>query len=363
MPHAHPSPYPIQPPRRGAAAGAADGPQQREGPELSARPADRQGRLRRDLPRHASARCAVSRPGLRQDQLLHRGLGARGLFRPAARPAGAGAPGVRPVRRAGGRPGCATAWSWSTPSMATWARGWRRRAHRRSASCGRRSPPSWQTLDVLHRGQAMHRDLTPFNVFVCENERLKLGDFGIAAHQANSRGVTADAFNPLNAPDRDRLGQGPQVAAEGRRLPGRPADRDAASGRHPQPDAEQGCPRASLQRPPEGGHPSLPRRTRAKRYQAAGELIAALRHRPKELKHGPGDEPRGPTAVVHRIPEAAPQRGDQGGAARRRRGAVESGRHRPTCWCGAGPTSSRWRARPAAPSCWRSSAWRPGGTG
>ncbi|HEX2718318.1 MAG TPA: protein kinase, partial [Gemmatimonadaceae bacterium] len=46
------------------------------------------------------------------------------------------------------------------------------------------------TLDVLHRGHALHRDLTPFNVFVCEGEQLKLGDFGIARHQANSRGVT-----------------------------------------------------------------------------------------------------------------------------------------------------------------------------
>ncbi len=55
-------------------------------------------------------------------------------------------------------------------------------------------------LDVLHRGQALHRDLTPFNVFVCENEQLKLGDFGIARHQRDRQGVTADAFNPLNAP-------------------------------------------------------------------------------------------------------------------------------------------------------------------
>ncbi len=55
-------------------------------------------------------------------------------------------------------------------------------------------------LDVLHLGQAMHRDLTPFNVFVCENEQLKLGDFGIAAHQLSQRGVTADAFNVFSAP-------------------------------------------------------------------------------------------------------------------------------------------------------------------
>jgi eukaryotic-like serine/threonine-protein kinase len=56
-------------------------------------------------------------------------------------------------------------------------------------------------LDALHRGQALHRDLTPFNVFVCEHEQLKLGDFGIATHQLSRRGVTADAFNPLNVPE------------------------------------------------------------------------------------------------------------------------------------------------------------------
>ena len=52
----------------------------------------------------------------------------------------------------------------------------------------------------MHRGQAMHRDLTPFNVFVCDDEQLKLGDFGIATHQLSRRGVTADAFNVFNAP-------------------------------------------------------------------------------------------------------------------------------------------------------------------
>jgi len=56
-------------------------------------------------------------------------------------------------------------------------------------------------LDALHRGQALHRDLTPFNVFVCEGEHLKLGDFGIATHQIGRRGVTADAFNRMHAPN------------------------------------------------------------------------------------------------------------------------------------------------------------------
>ena len=58
-----------------------------------------------------------------------------------------------------------------------------------------------RALDVLHRGHAMHRDLTPFNVFVCEGEKLKLGDFGIATHQLSRRGVTADAFNLFHVPN------------------------------------------------------------------------------------------------------------------------------------------------------------------
>lgn len=56
-------------------------------------------------------------------------------------------------------------------------------------------------LDALHRGQALHRDLTPFNVFVCADQQLKLGDFGIATHQLSRRGVTADAFNLFNVPN------------------------------------------------------------------------------------------------------------------------------------------------------------------
>ena len=56
-------------------------------------------------------------------------------------------------------------------------------------------------LDALHRGQAMHRDLTPFNVFVCAGNELKLGDFGIATHQINPRGVTADSFNLFHVPN------------------------------------------------------------------------------------------------------------------------------------------------------------------
>jgi eukaryotic-like serine/threonine-protein kinase len=58
-------------------------------------------------------------------------------------------------------------------------------------------------LDVLgrlHRGQMLHRDLTPVNVFVCDERRLKLGDFGIVRQQSDPRGITAHTMNMMTAP-------------------------------------------------------------------------------------------------------------------------------------------------------------------
>jgi serine/threonine-protein kinase len=58
-------------------------------------------------------------------------------------------------------------------------------------------------LDVLrklHRGQMLHRDLTPVNVFVCAGPCLKLGDFGIVRQQSDSRGITARTMNWMTAP-------------------------------------------------------------------------------------------------------------------------------------------------------------------
>ena len=58
-------------------------------------------------------------------------------------------------------------------------------------------------LDVLvklHRGQMLHRDLTPVNVFVCDERRLKLGDFGIVRQQSDQRGITARTMNAMTAP-------------------------------------------------------------------------------------------------------------------------------------------------------------------
>jgi eukaryotic-like serine/threonine-protein kinase len=57
-----------------------------------------------------------------------------------------------------------------------------------------------QVLDKLHRGEMLHRDLTPVNVFVCDNRKLKLGDFGIVRQQSDRRGITTRTLNPLMAP-------------------------------------------------------------------------------------------------------------------------------------------------------------------
>ena len=50
-------------------------------------------------------------------------------------------------------------------------------------------------LAQLHDAGALHRDITPRNVFLC-NRRLKLGDFGIAKHVLAGRAATASAFAP-----------------------------------------------------------------------------------------------------------------------------------------------------------------------
>src|SRR5438067_4983187 len=57
-----------------------------------------------------------------------------------------------------------------------------------------------EVLARLHRGQTLHRDLTPMNVFVCDGHCLKLGDFGIVRQQSDRRGITARTMNALTAP-------------------------------------------------------------------------------------------------------------------------------------------------------------------
>ena len=140
-------------------------------------------------------------------------------------------------------------------------------------------------LDVLHRGQALHRDLTPFNVFVCADEQLKIGDFGIATHQRSRRGVTADAFNMFNVPSeiawgkvrrwqqRDDVYQIGLIAVMLLRGDITSPIRSKDVRKLPCSDHLKEVIHRCL-----GG--------RGKRYEAASELIAALRQRPKAVQSG-----------------------------------------------------------------------------
>jgi serine/threonine protein kinase len=73
-------------------------------------------------------------------------------------------------------------------------RGWRESAARREIA------GILQVLGKLHRGQLLHRDLTPMNVFVCDGRTLKLGDFGIVRHAGGRKGVRTGTLNPMTAP-------------------------------------------------------------------------------------------------------------------------------------------------------------------
>jgi len=142
-----------------------------------------------------------------------------------------------------------------------------------------------ETLDALHRGQGLHRDLTPFNVFVCGNVQLKLGDFGIATHQLSRKGVTADAFNAMGAPteiawgrvrkwqQRDDIYQVGQLLAMLLRGDVKSPMRSKDVRTLPCSDDLK-----------EVIHRCLGART--KRYETAAELIGALRQRPSAVSLG-----------------------------------------------------------------------------
>lgn len=70
-----------------------------------------------------------------------------------------------------------------------------------------------EVLAKLHRGQMLHRDLTPMNVFVCDGPCLKLGDFGIVRHQSDRRGIKVNTLNPLTAPKDILAGAAPKWQA------------------------------------------------------------------------------------------------------------------------------------------------------
>jgi len=57
-----------------------------------------------------------------------------------------------------------------------------------------------RAVTMIHESGAVHRDITPRNVFVGSGAALKLGDFGIASHRLGRREVAANAFAPRFAP-------------------------------------------------------------------------------------------------------------------------------------------------------------------
>jgi serine/threonine protein kinase len=150
-----------------------------------------------------------------------------------------------------------------------------------------------EVLRKLHRGQLLHRDLTPMNVFVCStasaglraSPRLKLGDFGIVRQQTSRGGVDARTLNPLLAPSDIFDGAAPkwqarddvyQVGQLAGMLVKGDASRRIATGevRH----------LACSDHLKEIIYRCIGERR--KRYESADELIEALCHPPAKLRSG-----------------------------------------------------------------------------
>jgi serine/threonine protein kinase len=142
-----------------------------------------------------------------------------------------------------------------------------------------------QVLGKLHRGQMLHRDLTPLNVFVCAGRSLKLGDFGIVRQQSDGRGITARTMNALTAPSEIIAGAVPKWQARddvyqvGQLL-----------GMLVKGDAQERLTTGEVRRLRCSDHlKEIVYRCigeRRKRYQSADELIEALRHPPAALRAG-----------------------------------------------------------------------------
>ena len=142
-----------------------------------------------------------------------------------------------------------------------------------------------EVLGKLHRGQTLHRDLTPVNVFVCDGARLKLGDFGIARQQSDTRGITARTLNAFTAPSDILARAVPKWQARDDvyqvgQLLGMLIKGDARA-RIRTPDVRRlGC---------SDNLKEIIYRCigeRRKRYESADEMIEALRNPPKALKAG-----------------------------------------------------------------------------
>jgi serine/threonine-protein kinase len=142
-----------------------------------------------------------------------------------------------------------------------------------------------QVLGKLHRGQLLHRDLTPMNVFVCEGRRLKLGDFGIVRQQSDRRGITVRTMAVLTAPSEIIAGAAPKWQARDDVYQVGQLLAMLVKG-----NARERLRTSDVRMLPCGDHlKEIIHRCigeRRKRYESADELIAALRTAPAPLKSG-----------------------------------------------------------------------------
>jgi serine/threonine protein kinase len=142
-----------------------------------------------------------------------------------------------------------------------------------------------EVLRKLHRGQLLHRDLTPMNVFVCDSNRLKLGDFGIVRQQSDARGVTARTRNAMTAPSDILDGTAPKWQARDDVYQVGQLLAMLVKG-----DARARIRTADVRRLACSDHlKEIVHRCigeRRKRYESADDLIEALRHPPAALKAG-----------------------------------------------------------------------------
>jgi len=161
-----------------------------------------------------------------------------------------------------------------------------------------RSPAGWpeakvrkeiagilEVLGRLHRGQLLHRDLTPMNVFVCEAQTLKLGDFGIVRQQRDGRGITARTMNTMTAPSDILDGAVPKWQARDDvyqvgQLVGMLVKGDARVRVRTSEIRRLGC----SDHLKEIMHRCIGERR--KRYESADEMIEALKKRPDTLRPG-----------------------------------------------------------------------------
>jgi serine/threonine protein kinase len=143
-----------------------------------------------------------------------------------------------------------------------------------------------EVLGKLHRGEMLHRDLTPMNVFVCDGRKLKLGDFGIVRSMTDRRrGQPTRTLNPHMAPSEVVAGVVPKWQARDDvyqvgQLLGMLVKGNAGQRVRPAEIRKLDC----SDQLKEIVHRCIGERR--KRYESAGELIEALNKAPASLRAG-----------------------------------------------------------------------------